>query len=148
MNEFSHPVKVYLEDTDAGGIVYHVNYLKYMERARTEFLSQLGYDKPAILASGLILVVHSMNISFLRPALLSEQLHATARVQKLGRSYVAFDQAIKRNTEVVCQAEVKIACISQTQHKPKAMPAIMHDFLKQQLKQQSQQQSQQQLGNL
>ena len=133
MNEFSLPVKVYLEDTDAGGIVYHANYLKYMERARTEFLMQLGYDKPAILASGLMLVVHSMTINFQAPSLLSDQLQATAQVIKLGRSYVVFEQLVKRNEQIVCSAEVKIACISQAEHKPKAMPAIMYDFLQQQL---------------
>jgi len=133
MNEFSLPVKVYLEDTDAGGIVYHVNYLKYMERARTEFLSQLGYDKPAILASGLMLVVHSMNINFIAPTKLSEQLQATAKVLTLARSYVVFEQLIKRGEQLVCSAEVKIACISQAEHKPKAMPTIMHRFLQQQL---------------
>ena len=130
MIEFSLPVKVYLEDTDAGVIVYHVNYLKYMERARTEFLSQLGYDKPAILASGLMLVVHSMELKFLAPATLSEQLHATARVLKLGRTNVVFEQHVKRGEQKVCSAEVRVACISQSEHKPKAMPQVMYDFLK------------------
>ena len=133
MIEFSHPVKVYLEDTDAGGIVYHVNYLKYMERARTEFLTQMGYDKPAIIASGLLLVVHSMNINFVVPAKLGEQLQATAAVKQLGRSYVVFEQSVQRDGKLVCKAEVKVACISQAQHKPKAMPSVMHEYLQQQL---------------
>ena len=133
MNEFSLPVKVYLEDTDAGGIVYHVNYLKYMERARTEFLTQLGYDKPAILASGLMLVVHSMNITFVAPTKLSEQLLATAKVKRLARSYVVFEQTVKRDDKLVCSADVKVACISQAEHRPKAMPAVMYEFLQGQM---------------
>ncbi len=133
MSEFSLPVKVYLEDTDAGGIVYHVNYLKYMERSRTEFLSQLGYDKPAILASGLMLVVHSMTIHFAKPSKLGELLQASTTVKKLARSYVVFDQSIKRDQTIVCSAEVKVACISQEQHKPKPMPKVMYDFLFEQL---------------
>lgn len=128
---FSLPVKVYLEDTDAGGIVYHVNYLKYMERARTEFLSRLGYDKPAILASGLMLVVHSMDIVFARPATLGEQLHATAAVQQLARSYVVFAQEVRRGDECLCRAKVKVACITQDTHRPKAMPDEVRHFLEQ-----------------
>jgi len=104
-----------------------------MERSRTEFFTQLGYDKPAILASGLMLVVHSMNINFIAPTRLSEQLQATAKVLTLARSYVVFEQLIKRGEQLVCSAEVKIACISQAEHKPKAMPTIMHRFLQQQL---------------
>ena len=134
MNEFSLPVKVYLEDTDAGGIVYHVNYLKYMERARTEFLAQLGYDKPAILTSGLMLVVHSMNIPFVAPSTLSEQLQATAKVKQVARSYVVFEQTVKRKHTLVCSADVKVACISQAEHRPKAMPKDMYDFLQQQIR--------------
>lgn len=133
MTEFSLPIKVYLEDTDAGGIVYHVNYLKYMERARTEFLSQLGYDKPAILASGLMLVVHSMEILYARPATLSEMLSATAQVKQLARTYVVFEQLVKRGDELLCRASVKVACITQDTHRPKPMPKEMQDFLQQQL---------------
>ena len=68
MHPFSIPLRVYIEDTDAGGIVYYVNYLKYMERSRTEFLRSLGYDKPAILDGGLLLVVHAAQINYRRPA--------------------------------------------------------------------------------
>lgn len=133
MSEFSLPVKVYLEDTDAGGIVYHVNYLKYMERSRTEYLSQLGYDKPAILASGLMLVVHSMDISYAKPSVLGENLQATTKVKKLARSYVVFEQNIIRRDQLICAANVKVACISQKEHKPKAMPKVMYDFLQKDL---------------
>jgi len=104
-----------------------------MERARTEFLTQLGYDKPAILASGLMLVVHSMNITFVAPTKLSEQLLATAKVKRLARSYVVFEQTVKRDDKLVCSADVKVACISQAEHRPKAMPAVMYEFLQGQM---------------
>ena len=135
MTEFSLPIKVYLEDTDAGGIVYHVNYLKYMERSRTDFLGQLGYDKPAILAGGLLLVVHSMEILFAKPSILGEALQATAKVKKLARSYVVFEQKVRRGDETLCEATVKVACISRDQHRPKPMPQVMQAFLREHLDQ-------------
>ena len=72
---FLMSLRVYIEDTDAGGIVYYVNYLKYMERARTEFLRALGYDKPAILSTGQLLVVHSASVNYRRPARLGGDGH-------------------------------------------------------------------------
>ncbi|GAB1267921.1 tol-pal system-associated acyl-CoA thioesterase [Aurantivibrio infirmus] len=133
IREFSLPLKVYIEDTDAGGIVYHVNYLKFMERSRTEFITQLGYDKPATIEGGMLLVVHSMAINFLQPAKLGELLLATTETTKLARSYVVFDQAVKREDHVLCSAEVKVACVSQANMKPTAMPAALRDALLQSL---------------
>ena len=81
MSVFSFPVRVYIEDTDAGGIVYYVNYLKYMERSRTEFLRSLGYDKPAILEGGLLLVVHTAQVNYRRSARLDDQLQVTTQLR-------------------------------------------------------------------
>jgi len=129
MREFSLAIKVYIEDTDAGGIVYHVNYLKFMERSRTEFIAQLGYDKPSTIEGGLILVVHSMAINYLQPARLGELLSATTETKKLARSYVVFNQTVKRDDKVLCSAEVKVACVSQAKMKPTAMPASLREAL-------------------
>lgn len=122
MAEFSLPVKVYIEDTDAGGIVYHANYLKYMERSRTEFITHLGYPNPATLEDGLLLVVHSMKIDFLQAATLGEQLDVSTQVVKVARSYVDLQQIVRRADIALCRADVKVACVSKPAMKPAAMP--------------------------
>lgn len=129
MAEFSLPVKVYIEDTDAGGIVYHANYLKFMERSRTEFITQLGYDKPAALENGLLLVVHSMNIDFLQAACLGQMLDCSTAVRKVARSYVEFEQIVSHAGRALCRADVKIACVNQAEMKPVAMPAGLRGAL-------------------
>lgn len=126
MTAFSIPVRVYIEDTDAGGIVYYVNYLKFMERSRTEFLRSFGYDKPAILDDGLLLVVHSANVQYRRPARLDDQLQVTTAVAHLARSYVEFQQQVLRGNELLCEGLIRIACVDGESMKPKAIPLTMH----------------------
>ncbi len=122
MSQFQLPVRVYIEDTDAGGIVYYVNYLKFMERARTEFMRSYGFDKPAILDDGKLFVVHSAEVKYLRPALLDDQLTITASISKLARSYLIFTQSIERHGELICTATIKVACVLQQSMKPTAIP--------------------------
>lgn len=129
MAEFSLPVKVYIEDTDAGGIVYHANYLKFMERSRTEFITRLGYDKPATLDNGLILVVHSMQIDFQKAATLGDTLEVSTSVTKVARSYVEFEQIVSREGDSLCRADVKVACVNKNGMKPTAMPAELREAL-------------------
>lgn len=129
MQLFSIPLRVYIEDTDAGGIVYYVNYLKYMERSRTEFLRALGYDRPAILDGGLLLVVHSAQVNYRRPARLDDQLHITAQLHKLARTYVEFQQQVIRDGELLCDGIIRIACVDADTMKPTALPAVMHQQL-------------------
>lgn len=131
MPQFEMPVRVYIEDTDAGGIVYYVNYLKFMERARTEFMRGLGYDKSAVLDEGKLLVVHSANTQYRRPARLDDLLTATASISKLARSYVIFNQQILRDGELLCEAEIKVACVSQAAMRPVAIPAQMRTDIQQ-----------------
>lgn len=123
------PLRVYLEDTDAGGIVYHSNYLKYMERTRTEFMRQLGYHKAAMLEGGQLLVVHSLDLRYLVPAYFDEELTVTAELVKLARSYVVFEQTVERNGELLCTANVKVACIDPDNKKPTAFPKALHSAL-------------------
>ncbi|MDP5210724.1 MULTISPECIES: tol-pal system-associated acyl-CoA thioesterase [unclassified Microbulbifer] len=127
---FSIPVRVYIEDTDAGGIVYYVNYLKYMERARTELLRSLGYDKPAMPQQGLLLVVHSAEIRYRCSARLDDALRTTAAIGKLGRAAVTFEQKIWRQNELICEGVVKVACVSDHNHKPCALPGPIFSALK------------------
>lgn len=119
---FVWPVTVYIEDTDAGGIVYYVNYLKFMERARTEMLRAKGFGKTAILGDGLMFVVHSAQIKYLIPAKLDEVLDVTASLQKAGRSYLVFAQQVRRQGSVLCEATVKVACVTQDTVRPHRIP--------------------------
>lgn len=132
-SEYQMPLRVYIEDTDAGGIVYYVNYLKFMERARTEFLRDLGFAKTAVLEDGKLLVVHSLNTQYKRPALLDESLTVTAKVTKLARAAITFEQNILRNGELLCTGEVKIACVepaTATQSmRPSALPNDMYSAI-------------------
>lgn len=130
MKAFMFPVRVYIEDTDAGGIVYYVNYLKFMERSRTEFLRSFGYDKPAILGGGLLLVVHSAQVKYRRSARLDDQLQVTAEVAKLAHTYVDFQQHILRGNELLCEGLIRIACVDGETMKPSAIPATMFDQIK------------------
>lgn len=130
-SSFALPVRVYIEDTDAGGIVYYVNYLKYMERSRTEFLRSLGYDKPAILDEGLLLVVHSANVQYRRPARLDDQLQVTTSVAKLARTYVEFQQQVLRGNEMLCEGLIRVACVAQASMKPSAIPLVMRQHISQ-----------------
>lgn len=132
MNEFSIPVRVYIEDTDAGGIVYYVNYLKFMERARTEFMRSLGYGKTAIFGASFgegdedaMFVVSSSNVQYLGSARLDDELHVTAKPIKVGRASILFEQLVKRNGNVLCKGDVKIACVSRQTGTPQAMPEHM-----------------------
>lgn len=126
---FSLSVRVYLEDTDAGGIVYYVNYLKFMERARTEWLRQEGLDFSALRTEGYLFVVHSVQADYRRPAVMDDELVVTASVAQLARSYLVFQQNILRAEQPVCEARVKVACIDVVTHKPKAMPEVLRKRL-------------------
>lgn len=130
MTAFALTVRIYIEDTDAGGIVYYVNYLKFMERSRTEFLRSLGYDKPAILDEGLLLVVHSAQVIYRRPARLDDQLEVTTEVVKIARTYVEFQQNVLRGNELMCEGLIRIACVSGETMKPNPIPIAMFERIK------------------
>lgn len=123
--EFSHKLRVYIEDTDAGGIVYYVNYLKYMERARTEFMRSLGYDKHYIFNSDLMFVVRDQAVRYILPARLDDELQATAGIAQLRGAGIVFRQSIRRGDEVLAQGEVTIACVDRAGLKPRRLPAEM-----------------------
>ena len=126
MSKFQLPIRVYIEDTDAGGIVYYVNYLKFMERARTELMRTFGLDKAAILEEGRLFVVHSANVQYVRPAVLDDEIMVSAVISRLARSYLIFEQTILRNGEPICRGEIKVACVDQQSMKPAAIPSDLH----------------------
>lgn len=129
MNQFSMPVRVYIEDTDAGGIVFYVNYLKYMERARTELLRTLGFAKPALTNNNGLLVVGSAQVDYKRSAFLDDQLSVTAGLIKIARSYVVFEQCVFRGEELLCKGSIKVACVDRENLRPQAMPEDLYEAL-------------------
>ena len=110
---FQWPLRVYIEDTDAGGIVYYVNYLKFMERSRTEYLRSLGFGKQRIFTSNQMFVVHSLNCQYLKPARLDDELIATAKVVRFSRAKLVLEQLIYRDSELLCRGEVKLVCVDR-----------------------------------
>lgn len=128
----SIPVRVYIEDTDAGGIVYYVNYLKYFERARTELMRAAGFAKAALPDAGAMFVVHAMQVEYHRPAVLDDALTVSARVATLGRARLVFAQEVRRDEALLCSAEVTVACVDPATRKPCALPAAVRESLKQQ----------------
>lgn len=129
--EFVLPIRVYYEDTDAGGVVYHSNYINFMERARTEWLRDLGYEQDQLRDDmNIVFAVRSMEVDFLRPARFNELLSATAEVTEYGKASMVFSQNIKREQEVLCRARVKIACIDNEKFKPTALPEAILSELK------------------
>ena len=122
---FELPVRVYIEDTDTGGIVYYVNYLKYMERARTELMRSLGYGKEFICNFDLMFVVRDVALKYRGPATLDDQLTANARLVRLGRASMVFAQEILRGEEVLVTGEVTVACVDREGVKPRPMPAAL-----------------------
>jgi tol-pal system-associated acyl-CoA thioesterase len=123
--EFSHKFRVYIEDTDAGGIVYYVNYLKFMERARTEFMRAIGYGKNHIFNFDRMFVVRALAIHYRRPALLDDELEATAEVARLRAAGIVFRQAVRRGGELLADGEVTVACVDRAGGKPRRLPADM-----------------------
>ena len=123
MKQFKWLVRVYYEDTDAGGIVYHTCYLKYMERARTEYLRALGYSLKQLRAEqDILFVVNRVEIRFMRPAVFDDELTVTAALRKSAGASLVFRQTICRDEEQLCEADISVACVSAERHTPKRMP--------------------------
>lgn len=128
--EFSWPCRVYYEDTDAGGVVYYVNYLKFMERARTERLRALGFNQQELAQLNTLFVVHSAQARYHAPARLDDELQVTANVSQLKRARLEFTQQVSRvnDDKLLCEGQFVIACIAADSFKPKAMPSALFDM--------------------
>lgn len=126
---FTHPVRVYIEDTDAGGIVFYVNYLKYMERARTELFRQFGYGKAATFSDNAMFVVRKVNAHYHRPAMLDDMLAVNAVITKLRKASVILEQNIYRGDELLVSSSVEVASVSADKQQPIAIPKPMHAAL-------------------
>jgi 4-hydroxybenzoyl-CoA thioesterase len=134
---FSLPIRVYVEDTDAGGIVFYANYLKFMERARTEFMRSLGFDKPALF-DGMQFVVQEVAVKYHSPAVLDDQVVVTAVLSKASKARFEMTQQVFRGIEsepgeLLVEGSVKIACIDAQSKRAKGMPKSMFETLNGQL---------------
>lgn len=131
---FFWPVRVYYEDTDAGGVVYYANYLKFFERARTEWLRLIGFEQDELRkTSGVLFVVKSVQVNYLKPAHLNDTLFVSAKVAELKRASMAFAQTIRLGNpagDKLCEATIRIACLSEGGLKPVAMPEILLERIK------------------
>lgn len=120
------PLRVYFEDTDAGGMVYHASYLRFAERARTEWLCSLGLPhRQLIEAAGLIIVVKRLAIEYHRPARLEESLVVATRPRHVGAASVTLLQAIRRGEEAIATLEVTLACVAVATGRPMRLPALL-----------------------
>lgn len=127
---FSFPVRIYYEDTDAGGIVYYANYLKFAERARSEFLRFLGIDQQKDLEeNGSGFVVRSCHIEYLQSAVLNDDLTVTCRIADLGAVRAVIHQKIMRGDAVLAELEVKVVYMNVRTHRPTRIPQMMVDKL-------------------
>ena len=123
---FQWPVRVYYEDTDSGGVVYYANYLRFMERARTEWLRALGFEQDLLIREeGIVFAVRSASIEYLRPARFNDLLVVMTELQQCGRASLTFTHTISRQHEDAqpcCTGEVKVACINTDSFRPRPIP--------------------------
>ena len=131
--DFALPLRVYYEDTDAGGVVYYVNYLKFMERARTEYVRTLGFNQHELAQLNTLFVVHSAQASYHAPARLDNELLVTARVVKRKRASLEFYQQVRRVHDdcLLCEGRFVIACVNADNFKPKAIPEHLQQAMPQ-----------------
>ncbi len=133
MTNFRWPVRVYYEDTDAGGVVYYANYLRFFERARTERLRTLGFEQDAVrLEDGILFAVRSINVDYLLPALFNERLQVSADLVEIKRASIIFQQEIFRADDgiLLCKATVRIACLDEQELRPRSIPESMFQRIK------------------
>lgn len=130
-NEFSWPVRVYYEDTDAAGVVYYANYLRYMERARTEFLRSHGFEQDRLKQQGIVFAVHSVSIEYRKPAVFNDMLLVTAEITEFARFSVTFKQNIMRQSDqtLISSAVVKMACIDANRFVPALIPETIRETI-------------------
>ncbi len=129
--KFIWPVRIYYEDTDAGGVVYHSNYLNFFERARTEMLRAMGVEQNELKANaGIVFVVRSMQVDYLRSARFNELIQVSAEVVLVKKTSLTFEQLTTRGDDVLCKSIARIACLDANTLRPKAIPENLIELLK------------------
>ena len=131
IKKFIWPIRVYYEDTDAGGVVFYANYLKFFERARTEMLRAAGYEQDELIDNeGIIFAVRYVQVDYLIPARFNELLQASAEVTLAKKVSLTFKQLITRGDDVLCESVIRIACLDAKTLRPKAIPENLLELLK------------------
>ncbi|HET7297959.1 MAG TPA: tol-pal system-associated acyl-CoA thioesterase [Burkholderiales bacterium] len=124
------PVRVYYQDTDAGGVVFHAQYLAFMERARSELLNEAGIDLARFVERhGILVMVHDLRVKYHQPARLNELVSVSAEVVKMGRASFVFHQRVERGAELLVEADVTIALVDRRRMRPARMPAELEQAL-------------------
>lgn len=128
-SNFSLPVRVFFQDTDAGGVVYHGSYVNFLERARTEWLRECyGYSNKRLMSEfGMVFVVRSLRLDYLKPALLDDLLAVSAQLKDVGRSRVTLCQQVLRGENVLVEAEVHLVCVTMDNFKPVSVPEALRE---------------------
>ena len=123
LNSFSWPVRVYYEDTDAAGVVYYANYLKFMERARTEWLRALGFEQTTLSKThNVVFVVRSLAVEYLQPGYFNDQLEIDLELIASRGSLIEIAQSVRRSGETLVTARVKLACVNTRSFRPVRIP--------------------------
>jgi len=123
VGEHRYPVRVYFEDTDASGVVYHAGYLRFAERARTETLRALGRPHAALMAEGRMFVVRRLAVDYQRPARLDDALEVRTRLAAMRGASLALDQQVWRGAERIARLEVELVCLDRASGRPERLPA-------------------------
>jgi acyl-CoA thioester hydrolase len=127
---FTLPVRVYYQDTDAGGVVYHSTYLDFLERARYEWLRDLGFDIHSLVqVHKVIFMVRSLSIEYFKPALLDDLLNVTVQAAELGRSRITISQHVLRGTTLLANATVQAVCVGAESLRPVSVPVPLRHKL-------------------
>jgi tol-pal system-associated acyl-CoA thioesterase len=125
------PVRVYYQDTDAGGVVFHAQYLAFMERARTELLNEAGIDLARFAERhGLLFLVHELRVKYHEPARLNDMLSVSAEVVKLGRASLVFHQRVERAARLLVEADVTLALVDRDRMRPARIPQELEQALR------------------
>lgn len=124
-------IRIYLEDTDAGGVVYHGSYVRFMERARTEWLRTLGLQQSTTFEENLSFVLHQLELRFERPARLDQQLEVTCSPAALGAATIVFEQQVRdaHSGEICCRGRATVACVQLQTLRPQRLPATLRAAL-------------------
>ena len=130
LNEFVHEIKVYYEDTDSGGVVYYSNYLKFLERARTEMIISFGLSNKKLLEEyNTLIIVKSCNIEYMKPAKLEEKLQIYSSIESFNKASFVMIQNIKKNDDLIIKAKIKLVTVNQEGKPIKIHPDLEKHFV-------------------
>ena len=131
---FTLPVRVYFQDTDAGGVVYHASYVNFMERARTEWIRSFGLTNSGLIKElGVMFVVRSLKLDYYKPALLDDLLTVVTQLKEIGRSRVSLHQTVMRDEDKLVEGEIHLVCVTKDSFKPVSVPEVLREQWKEHL---------------